>query len=182
MEDGLISITKFRRGLAGLSLGDQKRIFDTLPDDIQSALWLDRLQEGIETVHDKGQKTLLGNLCDLLSPDAYSDPKENKAATAAIDKMQPLIQRLFPDFKVFNRYTEYLGDDPCPPSMAPKGGGRKQCECSSANSGALFCNDCGGLMECRKGNCAPSNWGCGCLWLQACDGLCTGRIDPGPAF
>ncbi len=168
----------FRNGLAALSLGEQKLIFDRLPDAYQAALWQDRLNEGIEALRDKGQKAVLSDLRERLAPDSYSNARKNKAAVSYIDKMAPQVNKLFPDFTVFERYTQYLGDVSCEDAVIQQKGGRvlPTCTCSSAQSGMLRSNDCGALMECRAGGCAPTRWGCGFLWLQSCDGLCTGKI------
>lgn len=168
-------VSTFRAGLAALSLSDQKRIFDSLPDDVQAALWQDRLREGMAATHDKAQGRTFSELCDLLSPDSYSDAKKNKAATGYIDDLAPRIEQLFPDQSVFQKYTQTLGDHPCPEDMIAKGkGGVPTCTCSSDRSCLLRSNDCGALLECKKGYCTPTRWGCGVLWLQSCDGLCTG--------
>lgn len=167
----------FRNGLAALSLGEQKLIFSGLPDAFQAALWKDRLREGIECVHDKGQKAILTDLSDRLSPESYSDRKKNKAMIRYIEKMAPKVEQVFPDFALFQKYTQYLGDDHCKsPVIQVGGGGLPDCTCTSAYSGFLRGNDCGALMECLAGGCKPTFWGCGTLGLRSCDGLCTGQF------
>jgi hypothetical protein len=171
------SLTIFRIGLVALGLGEQKQIFDRLPDAYQAALWQDRLREGIEAVCDRGQKAALSDLRERLRPESYSDQKKNKASVAYIDKMERRLEQLFPDFTVLQKYTHYLGDDSCRSQVIQQGGGAlPSCVCLSSDSGALRGNPCGALMQCRAGGCAPTRWGCGFLWLQGCDGLCTGRF------
>ena len=126
MSDTSSYLTTFRTGLAALSLGEQKQIFDGLPDAYQAALWQDRLREGIEAVYDKGQKAVLSDSSDRLRPESYSDPKRNKAAVAYIDKIAPRLQQLFPDFAVLQKYTQYLGDDPCKSQVIQQGGRRRR--------------------------------------------------------
>jgi hypothetical protein len=44
------------------------------------------------------------------------------------------------------------------------------CNC---NDGAFSCNSIVGPdTECRLGDCNPSNWGCGFLWMGECTGRC----------
>ncbi|BCH29924.1 hypothetical protein MesoLjLc_18540 [Mesorhizobium sp. L-8-10] len=171
-------LTTFRNGLAALSLGEQKLIFDGLPAAYQAALWQDRLREGIEAVYDKGQKATLSDLAERLRPESYSDPKKNKAAVAYIDKLAPRLEKLFPDFTLLQKYTQYLGDGACKsPVIMQAGGALPACECRSADSGLLRGNPCGALIQCRAGGCTPVR-GCGFFWLQICDGLCTGQFGP----
>lgn len=175
MLDASTPISTFRAGLSGLSLGEQKQIFDALPDVFQAALWQDRLREGMAAIDDRAQGRTFAELCDLLSPDSYSDDEKNKAAVGYIDELAPRIEQLFPDQSLFQKYTQTLGDNHCPEDTVEKAkGGVPTCTCSSDRSCLLRSNDCGALLECKKGYCNKTRWGCGVLWLQSCDGLCTG--------
>lgn len=175
MSKSLTPIATLRAGLAALNIEEQKTVFDALPAIFQAALWQDRLREGMSVVHDKAQFKILSNLCDLLSSDGYSDAKENEAAKKYIDELTPRIEQVFPDQSLFQRYTQYLGDKPCIDETVVKGkGGLPTCVCSSDRSCMLRHNDCGALLECLTGNCTRTRVGCGILWLQSCDGLCTG--------
>ena len=168
-------ISTFRAGLAALSLGEQKQVFDALPGIFQAALWQDRLREGMAAVHDKAQARIFSDLCDVLSPESYSDKKKNGTVVKYIDDLAPRIEQLFPDQSGFQKYTQQLGDDPCKEDTVVKaGGGLPTCVCSSDRSCMLRSNDCGALLECLAGGCIQTARGCGILWLQACDGLCTG--------
>lgn len=170
-------ISSFRHGLSTLSLEEQKLAFNCLPDAFQAALWKDRLQLGIETVRDKAQKKLFGLLADLITPESYSVDKRNSAAQREIDEMEKQIEQVFPDHTVFERFTQFLGDAPCPEETIKMGKKTKPtCTCSTSRSCLLRHNDCGALTECLPGGCTKTNWGCGIAWLQSCDGLCTGKF------
>jgi len=169
-------LSTFRAGLAGLSMAEQKAVFDCLPGAFQAALWQDRLRDGIETVRDKAQRAVLSDLHDALTPDSYADEKANKAANDHIAGLESRIEQVFPDHSVFEAYTQRLGDEACPEEVIPVvKGALPTCTCSSARSCLLRHNDCGALRECNLGGCNPTRLGCGVLWLQACDGLCSGQ-------
>ena len=179
MSDQLQYLRTFRIGVSALSQGEQKQLFNLLPGAFQAALWQDRLNEGIGNVCDKGQAKILENLRDRLSPNSYSDEENNSDMLNYLDESAKYIVEVFPDFSVFQRYTQHLGDDPCKTEIVRQPGGLlPTCTCSSSRSGQLRHNDCGALIGCHAGNCTPTRWGCGILWLQSCDGLCTGKIEP----
>ncbi len=169
-------ITSFRAGLSALSLSEQKAIFDCLPAAVQFSLWQDRLLEGASELSDSSQCKLLRELSDILSPESYSDQERNQTAIAQIDGMSELVERVFPDHSVYQKYTQRLGDNACETTtIEQEEDALPTCTCSSSRSCMLRHNDCGAIQECLAGGCNPTVRGCGILWLQACDGLCTGN-------
>ena len=47
---------------------------------------------------------------------------------------------------------------------------RKDCNCNLKQD---FCDVTGGGSECRDEPCEADDWGCGWVWLNDCDGLCS---------
>jgi hypothetical protein len=177
MTNTSVCLTAFRQGLGALSLPEQRLIFNSLPDVYQAALWQDRLLEGASEAEDAGQKALFLDLREHVNHKCYASEAHNKAVLAHIEELTPKIAELFPNFTVFNRFTQRLTDEACPEEVvAQPAGATPFCSCASANSGQLRSNDCGALMECKPGGCTPTMFGCGLLWLQSCTGLCTGKF------
>ncbi|SMO57582.1 bacteriocin fulvocin C-related protein [Ruegeria faecimaris] len=176
MYNPVSSISKFRIGLSALNIAEQKSIFDCLPATVQAAVWQDRLSEGIAALSDRSQCRLLSELQDLLNPDCYSEDKANHTATSRLEELSPVIEKVFPDHSVFHKYTQQLGDNACEsPIIEIAKGAPPTCTCSSSRSCMWWHNDCGAMQECLAGGCKKTNVGCGVLWLQTCDGLCTGN-------
>ncbi|RKN79364.1 bacteriocin fulvocin C-related protein [Ulvibacterium marinum] len=64
-------ITELRLGITALNEYDQKIIFQTLPNEIKSELWKDRLTASLKTGLKEDQKVLIMEMRDRLSPVAY---------------------------------------------------------------------------------------------------------------
>lgn len=172
----------FRNALAQLSLGEQKSIFSTLPPEYQAALWQDRLAEGIENLDDPHQERLLLEIVPHLRPESYSDEAENRRLKAFLVDIGQRAGKVFGESPLFDRLTTRLGDHPCPERVVKTAATLPECQCTSRLSGGIAGsgNDCVSLTECKAGGCIRSSFGCGSVWLYACDGLCTGVITGGP--
>lgn len=132
------------------------------------------------------QRAFLGRLRDRLTPAAYSDTTV-QAFRAEIGQACKEIAALFPDSRERALLTS-LGSVPdhgdgrlrtliryaknfvgLSPVYAVTEGEQAECDCAKFT----FCTGCSGFGgRCNTGSCAVQSWGCGCLFVEDCDGKC----------
>jgi hypothetical protein len=132
------------------------------------------------------QRAFLGRLRDHLTPAAYSDTAV-PALRAEIGQACKQIAALFPDARDRALLTS-LGSVPdhgdgrlrtlirsaknfagLGPAYAAAEGEQAECDCAKFT----FCTGCSGFGgRCKTGSCDVQSWGCGCLFVEECDGKC----------
>jgi len=142
------------------------------------ALWQDRLSAAVKETTSKKRKAVLRDIAAQLDEKLFSDL--NKTALKKFGSFwsrysEKAYQAFEPNAEALEAILTRLGTGKTAAPLPTKKA-RPSCICASANNGDLRNNDCGGLSNaCQTGACIPTRWGCGYLWLQGCDGLCTGE-------
>jgi len=168
----MTAVTAFRQGLLQLHLSDQKIIFNHLPSTVKAALWRDRIQEAILCV-DKQQKEVLRQIEERITPEVYDARKRThrKQFFAFYRQAQPRALALFrSDRKKFVAISTLLGERISAPRIV-QGPGLPPCDCSLA-ARHTTCDDCDEQTNCKRVPCVVTKFGCGCCWMQPCDGVC----------
>jgi hypothetical protein len=164
--------------MAGLSIRDQKALFIGMEPAMRLSLWQDRLSAAVKETSSRKQKAVLRNISAQLDEKLFSDLNETalrKFGSFWSRYSEEAYQAFEPKSKALDAILTRLGTGKAAAPLPTKKA-RPSCTCASANNGDLRNNDCGGLSNaCQTGACTPTRWGCGYLWLQGCDGLCTGE-------
>lgn len=155
----------------------QRDIFDQMSSGDKVRIWNERIDQFLDDERDAGNTQMdeytaaMNSLRNIVSANAYENVETKEAAIQATeDWMQSYVALI--GYEQTKTLLTTLARINVGNGGTMSGGGTSTslsgCGCSTEDD---WCSG-GVLTKCYSGGCTSKSWGCGLLFLSACDGTC----------
>lgn len=139
--------------LNDLTLASRREVFRGISNEQRSGLWRHQLRLALQRPLNTAQREIVERVIALATPDYFAQHQGDAVL----------------DVDIHNSFT---GDDAReifaqlggPEVITRRHHAAKACECSQESD---YC-----ALDCTGNGCSLSSYGCGTLWVYACNGLC----------